>query len=122
MTREEFDRATEQLLTLAEEVANSKRPDYTQGSEDVLRNFKEAGRDAKISPEAACLVYMRKHWDAIVTIMIDPDRKYSEAPPLRFADLINYLKLAFALYLEREKYRQQLLSSSSSSSSASSPE
>lgn len=102
MTTEQYDSVADQLLALAREIETSKRPGYTVGSVDVLANFKNVANRAGISVGQAWLVYFLKHIDAITTIMSRPDLPVSEAPPGRFADAVNYLRLGYAILQERE--------------------
>lgn len=102
MTQAEYDRVAGELLELAHTIEDSKRPGYTIGSEDVLANFKNVAKRLGISTEQAWGVYFLKHLDAVTTIMTRPDLPVSEAPPGRFADAINYLKLGYAILTERQ--------------------
>jgi hypothetical protein len=102
MEIDRYDRVATELLTLAHEIETSKRPGYTGGSVDVLANFKNVAQRAGISTEQAWAVYFLKHIDAVLTIMTKPDLPVSEAPPGRFADAINYLKLGYAILQERQ--------------------
>lgn len=96
-----YDRHTAELLGRARDIEIAKRPDYTVNDVDVLKNFKASGAEAGITPEQAWIIFAKKHWDAIRTIMRNPDGTFSEPPRERFADLINYLKLGYALHRER---------------------
>jgi hypothetical protein len=102
MTTDKYEIVASDLLALASNIETSKRPGYTVGSVDVLANFKRVAERAGISTEQAWLVYFLKHVDAITTIMSKPDLPVSEAPPGRFADAINYLKLGYAILQERQ--------------------
>ena len=97
----DYDRVADGLLALAREIETSKRPGYTVGSVDVLANFKRVAERAGITTEQAWTVYFLKHIDAILSIMTQPDLPVSEAPPGRFADAINYLRLGYAILAER---------------------
>lgn len=100
-TQAVYDQIAAELITRAAEIETAKRPDYTVGDVDVLKNFKACAADAGITAEQAWIIYAKKHWDAIRMIMREPNRKYSEPPRERFADLLNYLKLGYALWRER---------------------
>ena len=97
-----YDATADALLALAKQIEVSKRPGYTQGDEDVLRNFKHVAARMGITTEQAWGVYFLKHIDAVVSIMTRPDLPVSEAPPGRFADAVNYLKLGYAILEERQ--------------------
>src|SRR3954469_2756020 len=101
MTTEQYDAITGELMTLARDIETSKRPGYTVGAVDVLANFKKTAERVGITTEQAWLVFFLKHIDAITTIMAKPDLPVSEAPPGRFADAINYLRLGYAILQDR---------------------
>lgn len=88
-------------MALARGIEDAKRPGYTRGDADVLANFKNVAKSAKVTPEQAWAVYFLKHVDAITTHMTQPDLPISEAMEQRFADALNYLKLGYALFRER---------------------
>lgn len=103
MNHQTYDQVAGGLLKLARDIADSKRPGYTRGDEDVLANFKRSGRTAKVTPEQAWVVYFMKHIDAIVTHMAQPHLPISESMDGRFADAINYLQLGWGLLQERDQ-------------------
>jgi hypothetical protein len=100
-TQEQYDVIAKELLDEASRIETSKRPGYTGGNTDVLKNFKSVAARLGLTPEQAWGVYFLKHIDAISTIMAKPELPVSEAPLGRFADAINYLKLGYALFKER---------------------
>lgn len=100
MNQQTFDRVSAELLSEAAAIQAAKRPGYTLGNEDVLKNFKAAAERAGVTPGQAWTVYFLKHIDAIVSVMTRPDLPVSEAPLGRFADAINYLQLGYALWSE----------------------
>ena len=102
MNQTDYDVVADGLLKIARDIEDSKRPGYTQGSVDVLANFKGAGERAGITTEQAWLVHFLKHIDAICSIMAKPDLPVSEAPVGRFADAVNYLRLGWAIFNERQ--------------------
>ena len=108
----DYDIVAQSLLDEAKRIETSKRPGYTIGDADVLANFKRVadrvrvqcpcgcGHVFPIPAGAALCVYLLKHADAIVAILSQPTLPVSEAPLGRFADLVNYAKLGFALHSE----------------------
>lgn len=100
MQREQYDRATIGLLELAKRIADSKRPAYTVGSEDVLANFKRIGDRTGMDPLQVLDVYLLKHLDSI-TAYSNKSIDQSEPIAERFADAINYLLLKFSLLVEQ---------------------
>lgn len=101
MTRAQYEKVAGELVAEANRIETSKRPGYTGGDLDVLKNFKAVAQRAGISPEQAWTVYFLKHIDAILSIMNQPNLPVSEAPIGRFADALNYLKLGWAILQER---------------------
>lgn len=102
MNQADYERVTRALLDEANGIETAKRPGYTLGNEDVLKNFKAVAARAGVSPEQAWAVYFLKHIDAITSLMTRPDLPMAEAPLGRFSDAINYLKLGYALLKERD--------------------
>jgi len=100
MTQSEYDRIANELLAEAKAIEEAKRPGYTLGSEDVLANFKRVAERSNLTPGQVWNVYALKHMDSISSIMTKPGLPVSEAPLGRFADMINYIRLGYALYLE----------------------
>jgi hypothetical protein len=101
MTATVFDEVTESLHRNAGSIAARKRPDYTQESADVLANFKDAARDAGITPMQAWLIHFQKQYSAIARHVKNPQGIPSESILSRFADLLNYIDLGHALYVEK---------------------
>lgn len=97
MNQPDYDHLAAALLNEAASIETAKRPGYTLGHADVLKNFKHAAERAGITPGQAWAVYFLKHIDAITSVMTRPDLPVAEAPLGRFADAINYLKLGYAL-------------------------
>lgn len=101
MNQQDYSDIARSLLAEAEAIETAKRPGYTLGNVDVLKNFKAAAERAGITPGQAWAVYFLKHIDAITSVMTRPDLPVAEAPLGRFSDAINYLKLGYALLNER---------------------
>jgi hypothetical protein len=97
----EYDRVAGELMQLARSIEDGKRPGYTIGSEDVLANFKRVAERVGVTTEQAWAIYFLKHIDAICSVMTAPNLPVSEAPPGRFADAVNYLRLGYAIWRER---------------------
>lgn len=100
MNAELYDQITTQLNSLANDIAASKRPDYTQESVDVLSNFKESARNAGITPLQAWLVHFHKQFSAVARHIANPSSTPSESIESRFCDLKNYIELGYALFRE----------------------
>lgn len=100
MKKEEYKRIRQELLTLADSIADSKQPIYTLENDDILTNFKTSGSAAGISLEQALVVFMKKHWDSVVNALVN-NSKDPEPIDSRIADLINYLVLSLCAIRER---------------------
>jgi hypothetical protein len=98
----EYDDVACSLLADAHEIETSKRPAYTSGSADVLANFKSIAARTGATPGQVLTVYMLKHIDAITAALCMPGLPQAESVESRFADAVNYLKLGYALVVERE--------------------
>jgi len=111
MTIKDFDTGTTGFIEMCSEIANRKRPDYTQMSADVLANFKDAARDAGITPLQAWLVHFQKQYSAVARFIKTYGKEGAPAPSesvlSRFADLYNYILLGYALYRESEHERME---------------
>lgn len=103
MKTKEYNRLVANMHARAESIMRRKRPDYTQANSDVLANFKNAAKDAGITPLQAWLVHFQKQYSAVARFVKDPTCNPSEPLIDRFADLRNYLDLGFALTLETEE-------------------
>ena len=107
MNQSEYDNLIDGLLYAAREVEDAKRPGYTTGTEDVLSNFKRVGEQTGIMPEKVLMIYMLKHLDSIRTKLndIEMDKKNEDPEPWqgRMYDILNYVKLLYALMTERER-------------------
>jgi hypothetical protein len=101
MTLTEFEVISSKLLNEASTITHAKRPAYTQGDPDVLKNFKSIASRLGIRPMQVWAVYFNKHIDAINSVAKDPTIPQAEAIIGRFADAINYLQLGFALLEEK---------------------
>lgn len=90
------------MLEYAEDVAKTKRVEYTGASEDILTNFKRIAKRLGLSPLQVWAVYFNKHVDSVNTFIKGTD-EISEPMESRFADMLNYLFLGMALIIEQEE-------------------
>lgn len=100
MNTKDYDALSKDLGDYAMGIQVAKRPGYTRGDNDVLKNFKDVAARTGLTPGQSWSVYFLKHIDAITSIMTKPHLPISEAPEGRFADAINYLYLGWALLQE----------------------
>ena len=105
MNLTEYADAVDELMELAWEVESQKRPSYTAGNADVLHNFKRDAISTGISPEQNWATHMLKQAAAIARWAQNPTAEQSEAIELRFADLLNYTKLGYALHKDMTNLR-----------------
>ena len=103
MTLDEFNSLRETMRIQRDRIVEKKRPEYTEGNEDVLHNFKTVGREAGITPLQAWYTYFRKHIASIGQYCKDPSRPMSEAITGRIADAMNYLELLHGLIEDEKK-------------------
>lgn len=103
MTLAEYDMAVEELMVLASDIEQMKRPSYTAGNPDVLHNFKRDALSTGILAEQNWAGHMLKHAAALARWSQDPNSYQSEPIAGRLADLVNYAKLGYALLVERAK-------------------
>ena len=86
MTQKEFDKIVKQLN------------DY---SFDIMQNKRPAGA-LQISELRVWAVFFEKHLQSILAHMKNANLKKSEPIHSRFADVINYCYLGYALFVERD--------------------
>lgn len=102
MNQTTYDTTCQELLDAARKIVEAKRPEYTQDNADVLHNFKQSGEAAGITPLQAWVVHMEKQYSAVCRAVKNPAATPSEGIQSRFCDLINYLQLGYALFVEKE--------------------
>lgn len=91
-------------------LLETKGVEYSQHQEDVNSNFKRLSQEIDISSKKVLFIYMKKHWDSIVSY-IKTDKVLSEPIEGRIADLINYGFILASLIeeerLEKIKHEQE---------------
>jgi len=101
MTAQTFDQMVLDTNTMARNIVDAKRPSYTIGDADVLKNFKNvSARLGNVTPAQVCAVYMLKHIDAIVASA--SKGVFDIENHSRIADAINYLHLMKAILVESQ--------------------
>lgn len=104
MIQSDFDIEINRVLTRCKAIREAKRPEYTGGAADVLLNFKEGATLIGSTPNVVWAVYFYKHAKTVAGLMaqafVSGVVKSSEPPIDRWADAINYLLLAWALFVE----------------------
>ena len=89
MNLTDYERVADALLAKAREIENSKRPAYTVGDDDVLKNFKRDAAMAGITPHQNWLTHFLKQVAAIARWARTPDQPQSEPIEQRLADVVN---------------------------------
>ena len=107
MDRDKFERMLQELQEAELGISRTKGKEYVKNDVDVLRNFKEAAAFLDVTPEQVCVLYMYKHFSALVsnsgaTVLLD----CSEPIRSRVVDLRLYAALFLALYEEAEEAYQ----------------
>ena len=102
MNLEQYLQIRMELIEFSDEVAASKREEYTGQSQDILYNFKRIADRLGMSPLQVWAVYFNKHVDSVNTF-IKGEASVSEPMSSRFADMLNYLFLGICLIIEEEQ-------------------
>lgn len=103
MKVEDYRKLREELIKDAFKVSNAKGQDYTQKSDDALKNFKSVGVNLGLTPYQTLGVYMQKHQEAISSFIKHGGQLESEPIKERIIDNINYLCLLYGLIKENEQ-------------------
>ena len=102
MNSEKFNILISELDTLAKTTMNHKGPEYTNGSKDILHNFKATAVKAGVDPLTVWYIFFDKQCSSIAAHVKTSGLTKAEPIESRFADIINYAKLGYALFKERE--------------------
>ncbi len=108
MTQTEFEEQCATLHNVAASIVAAKRAGYTQGNSDVLKNFKDTATATGTSPLQVWGVHFYKQLSAVMSYAKDPTIRQGETIESRFADLLNYVQLGYALYVEDGSKDQQI--------------
>ena len=104
MTQDEFNIAKKELDQIRDREMSIKSTEYTQGSGDVHNNFKRVGAAVGVEAKQCWAVYAGKHWESIMNWTKGGEFESEEAIK-RFGDLINYLELGYAMYVDEQKHK-----------------
>lgn len=101
----DYDALVEQTFKNIRELGIKKGGEYA-GDDDRLANFRRNGLAQDLPMETIWCIYAAKHWDAINQYIKDlrtgATRERMEPIVGRVDDLITYLLLFKAMYVERE--------------------
>ena len=101
-----FADAREKILEICKNIMKQKQPEYTNGDDDILYNFKQIADVMKVPAEQVWATYFFKHVQAIMSHASQPDLVPAEPLQSRFADAINYLFLGYALLCEHNRFKK----------------
>ncbi len=102
MTTEQFNALVHELDHYAQETMNKKGPEYTMQDNDVLNNFKSTAKKLNVDPLVVWYAYFDKQINSVAAHVSNHDLNKAEPMISRFGDIINYAKLGFALFRERD--------------------
>ena len=102
MTSIEFNTLVNELDSHAIQTMNKKGPEYTTGHEDVLHNFKSTAKKLGVDPLVIWYAYFDKQVSSVAAHVSNHDLNKAEPMISRFGDIINYAKLGYALFVERD--------------------
>ena len=102
MTSLEFNALVHELDSHAQQTMNKKGPEYTTGHEDVLNNFKSTAKKLGVDPLVIWYAYFDKQVSSVAAHVSNEDLNKAEPMISRFGDIINYAKLGYALFNERD--------------------
>ena len=102
MTQKQFDKLVDDLNDYSLEIMKNKRPEYTNQDLDVLNNFKSTGKRLDVSELKVWATFFEKQTQSVYAHIKNANLKKSEPIKSRFADIINYCYLGYALFNERD--------------------
>ena len=98
-----FNNIVNSLDKYAADTMNKKGPEYTMQDKDVLNNFKSTAKKLGVEPLVIWYAYFDKQCSSIAAHVSNEDLNKAEPMISRFGDIINYAKLGYALFTERDK-------------------
>jgi len=103
MTFKEFDQIIYNFEKQIQAISASKGREYANG-EDRLGNFKRISEELdELSPMKVAWVFIAKHLDSIKFAINNPSIETSEKFESRCLDVIVYMMLLYALYIEEQE-------------------
>ena len=98
-----FNELVNELDSYAKVTMNKKGPEYTMQDKDVLNNFKATAKKIGVEPLDVWFAYFDKQVSSIAAHVGNQNLNKAEPMISRFGDIINYAKLGYALFTERDK-------------------
>jgi hypothetical protein len=103
MLKTDYVKLVEKLMEQEKALLQTKGEEYTNANPDRLSSFKEIGAALGISPTVVCLVFMYKHWNAVLSYARTGHVKSNESIHGRIMDLRVYFGLLDGLVTEAEQ-------------------
>ena len=97
-----FNELVDELDSYAKVTMNKKGPEYTMQDKDVLNNFKSTAKKLGVDPLVIWYAYFDKQVSSVAAHVSNEDLNKAEPMLSRFADIINYAQLGYALFKERD--------------------
>ena len=98
----QFDIIVGKLDEYARETMRKKGPEYTMQDTDVLNNFKSTAKKLNVDPLVVWYAYFDNQVSSVAAHVSNEDLNKAEPMISRFGDIINYAKLGYALFVERD--------------------
>lgn len=98
MTHDEFTTIDAELMATCNAVLEQRGRAYAS-DQDRFANFREVAEQTGLTPLAVCHIYMLKGFSVINKLMRG-ETVEGETVQERFADAINYLRIAYAMRAE----------------------
>jgi hypothetical protein len=100
MNSERFNELRKEIIKRSFSIADAKGKDYTNGNTDILKHFKEGGKDFDIPTEKYLGIMLKKQMNAVYNYIKTNGQSESEPIEQRISDSINYLIFLEALIME----------------------
>ena len=102
VSHEEFEKLFEERVQKCKSVLVKKSKEYAPG-EDKMHNFNEAARILNTTPEKIAFMYMMKHFQSFMDIVMNNREVTEDVWDEKLGDLINYLFLIDAMWKKRHR-------------------
>ena len=106
MRQKEFDKLTKELFKHSFDIMKNKRPEYTNKDLDALYNVKSSAKRLDTTDLKVWATFFEEEIQSVYAHLKNANLKKSEPIKSRFADIINYCYLGYALFVERDKQKK----------------
>jgi hypothetical protein len=103
ISQTQYQQRVTELQDLCERIVAAKRKVYTLGQQDTHRNFRVTAAIKGSTAGDEIATHLLKQVGAVVNLLCHPEIDDSEQDT-RFADLRNYVDLAYVLYKEGQAH------------------